>query len=111
VANKNAKDNAEEEDNDRETTQKRTVKGTLAQIVKKLVKEGKEKGYITYDQLNKALPAEEFSSEQIEDAMSTLSDVGIQMSEGDDSDEEEGEEYDSGGNISSDDSGRKSAGD
>jgi len=106
VANKNAKDNAEEEDNDRETTQKRTVKGTLAQIVKKLVKDGKEKGYITYDQLNKALPAEEFSSEQIEDAMSTLSDVGIQMSEGDDSDEEEGEEYDSGGNISSDDSGR-----
>jgi len=107
AANKNAKDDEEEEDDDdRETTQKRTIKGTLAQIVKKLVKEGKSKGYITYDQLNKALPAEEFSSEQIEDAMSTLSDVGIQMSEGEDEEEEEGEEYDSGGNISSDDSGR-----
>ncbi len=105
AANKSAKDDDQEEDNDRETTQKRTVKGTLAQIVKKLVKDGKEKGYITYDQLNKALPAEEFSSEQIEDAMSTLSDVGIQMTEGED-EEEEGEEYDSGGNISSDDSGR-----
>ncbi len=85
---------------------KRTVKGTLAQIVKKLVKQGKEKGYVTYDQLNKALPAEEFTSEQIEDAMSTLSDVGIQMTEGDDSDEEEENSYDAGGNISSDDTGR-----
>ncbi len=84
---------------------KRKIKGTLAQIVKKLVKQGKDKGYITYDQLNKALPAEEFSSEQIEDAMSTLSDVGIQMTEGDSEDEEE-EKYESGGNIASDDTGR-----
>lgn len=102
AANKNAKaDDVQEE----EAAPKRAVKGTLAQIVKKLVKQGKEKGYITYDQLNKALPAEEFSSEQIEDAMSTLSDVGIQMSEGDDSEEEE-EKYESGGNIASDDTGR-----
>ena len=105
AANKNAKTDEDDDSGDRETTQKRTVKGTLAQIVKKLVKQGKEKGYITYDQLNKALPAEEFSSEQIEDAMSTLSDVGIQMSEGDDSDEEE-EKYEGGGNIASDDTGR-----
>ena len=32
------------------------VKGTLAQIVKKLVKTGKEKGFVTYDELNKAIP-------------------------------------------------------
>jgi len=88
-----------------------TVKGTLAQIVKKLVTKGKERGYITYDELNAALPAESFTSEQIEDAMSTLSDVGIQMSEGgeDDAEEEEKEskdEYESGGNISADDTGR-----
>lgn len=83
------------------------VKGTLAQIVKKLVKKGKDKGYVTYDELNKMLPAEEFTSEQIEDAMSTLSDVGIQMTEGDDSeDEEEEDKYESGGNIASDDTGR-----
>ncbi|MEM6811992.1 MAG: RNA polymerase sigma factor RpoD [Pseudomonadota bacterium] len=108
AANKNKKTDEEEAAAEEESGTKRTVKGTLAQIVKKLVKEGKEKGYITYDQLNKALPAEEFSSEQIEDAMSTLSDVGIQMSEGDDSDDDddENEGYDSGGNISSDDSGR-----
>jgi RNA polymerase primary sigma factor len=86
----------------------RTTKGTLAQIVKKLVTKAKERGYVTYDELNKALPAEEFSSEQIEDAMSTLSDVGIQIVEADDVEEEEKEEgeYESGGNISSDDTGR-----
>ncbi|MCI5061053.1 MAG: RNA polymerase sigma factor RpoD [Alphaproteobacteria bacterium] len=103
AANKNTKDQEEEAE---APAAKRAVKGTLAQIVKKLVKQGKEKGYITYDQLNKALPAEEFSSEEIEDAMSTLSDVGIQMSEGDDSDEEEESSYSSGGNIASDDTGR-----
>jgi len=86
-------------------------KGTLAQIVKKLVTKGKERGYITYDELNGALPAEEFSSEQIEDAMSTLSDVGIQMVESDedyDEDEDSSEDgsYESGGNIASDDTGR-----
>ncbi len=106
AANKNGKEDDDEESSEEEGQTKRTVKGTLAQIVKKLVKQGKEKGYITYDQLNKALPAEEFTSEQIEDAMSTLSDVGIQMSEGDDSDDDDESGYESGGNISSDDTGR-----
>ncbi len=85
------------------------TKGTLAQIVKKLITKGKERGYITYDELNGMLPAEDFTSEQIEDAMSTLSDVGIQMSDGgeDEAEEEKAEgEYESGGNISSDDTGR-----
>ncbi len=95
------------DDSSQEESPKRVVKGTLAQVVKKLVKQGKDKGYITYDQLNKALPAEEFSSEQIEDAMATLSDVGIQMTEGDEEDEEEEKEkYKSEGNIASDDTGR-----
>ncbi len=91
------------------TTASNVSKGTLAQIVKKLVTKGKERGYITYDELNAALPAEDFTSEQIEDAMSTLSDVGIQMSDGGDEEETEKEskdEYESGGNISSDDTGR-----
>jgi RNA polymerase primary sigma factor len=100
---KEAGEEAEEE----EVSPKRVIKGTIAQIVKKLVKLGKDKGYVTYDQLNKALPAEEFASEQIEDAMSTLSDVGIQLTEGDSEEEEEEEEkYESGGNIASDDTGR-----
>ncbi|HIF25052.1 MAG TPA: RNA polymerase sigma factor RpoD [Micavibrio sp.] len=97
----------------KETTEEKgevKVKGTLAQIVKKLVKTGKEKGFVTYDEINKAIPTEEFSSEEIEDAMSTITDVGIQLVESeDDLDEEEEKEegdYESGGNISSDDSGR-----
>ncbi len=105
-AKSSAANDAENEEEEETTSSKKASKGTLAQIVKKLIKDGKEKGYITYDQLNAALPAEEFTSEQIEDAMSTLSDVGIQMSEGDDDNDDEEEEYESGGNISSDDTGR-----
>lgn len=94
-----------------------TPKGSLEQIVKKLVKKGKEQGFITYDEMNKALPAQEFSSEQIEDAMATITDVGIQLVESEDdfeeaeetaeaSEKEEKSEYESGGNINSDDTGR-----
>lgn len=102
---KGAEDDSAAEGEESNTT--RTTKGTLAQIVKKLISKAKERGYVTYDELNKALPGEEFSSEQIEDAMSTLSDVGIQIVESDESDEEEKDgEYESGGNISSDDTGR-----
>ncbi len=109
---------AQEKDKDSEgdeaaegTTASSATKGTLAQIVKKLITKGKERGYITYDELNGALPAEDFTSEQIEDAMSTLSDVGIQMSDGGEEEAEETEketkdDYESGGNISSDDTGR-----
>jgi RNA polymerase primary sigma factor len=103
--------NADGEDDAETGATGSTPKGSLAQIVKKLITKGKERGYITYDELNAALPADAFTSEQIEDAMSTLSDVGIQMSEGGEDDEEEKEkeekgEYESGGNISADDTGR-----
>ncbi len=106
---KGDKDKDSESEEAGEAASSTTVKGTLAQIVKKLISKGKERGYITYDELNGALPAEDFTSEQIEDAMSTLSDVGIQMSEGgeEEAEEEKAEsEYESGGNISSDDTGR-----
>jgi len=109
--NDKSKDSESEETGEAQTTT--TPKGSLAQIVKKLISKSKERGYITYDELNNALPAEDFSSEQIEDAMSTLADVGIQMVETDDADVEEpaeeakaSGEYESGGNISSDDTGR-----
>jgi RNA polymerase primary sigma factor len=112
---KAAKTNDKEKDAEGEeaaegTTANSVTKGTLAQIVKKLITKGKERGYITYDELNAALPAEDFTSEQIEDAMSTLSDVGIQMSDGGEEEVEEAAEkegeYESGGNISADDTGR-----
>lgn len=52
--------------------------------VKKLIKQGQERGYISYDELNAALPADKNSSEFIEDVMSKLSDMGINVVEHDD---------------------------
>ena len=49
------------------------------QSVKRLLKAGKQRGYVTYDELNSVLPSEEVSSEQIEDTMSMLSDMGINV--------------------------------
>ena len=57
--------------------------------VKKMIKAAKARGYITYDELNTVLPSEQFSSEQIEDIMATLSEMGINVTE---NDEEESEE-------------------
>ena len=49
--------------------------------VKKLIQKAKERGYITYEELNAALPSEEMSSEQIKDTMSMLSEMGINVVE------------------------------
>ena len=58
--------------------------------VKKMIAEARERGYITYDQLNNVLPPDQVSSEQIEDVMSMLSEMGINIIEEEDVDEEEG---------------------
>jgi len=58
--------------------------------VKKMIADAKERGYITYDQLNTVLPPEQVSSEQIEDVMSMLSEMGINIIE--DEEVEEGEQ-------------------
>ena len=57
--------------------------------IKKMISEARARGYITYDELNKALPPEQVSSEQIEDVMSMLSEMGINIIEDEDSDEPE----------------------
>ncbi len=57
--------------------------------VKKMIADAKERGYITYDQLNQHMPPEQVSSEQIEDVMSMLSEMGINVIE--DEEIEEGE--------------------
>ncbi|MFO1160101.1 MAG: RNA polymerase sigma factor RpoD [Reyranellaceae bacterium] len=54
---------------------------TLGAELKKLVQKGKERGYITYDELNAALPPDEVSSEQIEDTMAMLSEAGVNVVE------------------------------
>ncbi|MBT7582726.1 MAG: sigma-70 family RNA polymerase sigma factor, partial [Kordiimonadaceae bacterium] len=57
--------------------------------VKKMVAEAKKRGYITYDALNEALPQDEMSSEQIEDVMTMLSEMGINVIENADAEAEE----------------------
>ncbi|WP_298910831.1 RNA polymerase sigma factor RpoD [uncultured Aliiroseovarius sp.] len=57
--------------------------------VKKMIAEARERGYITYDQLNQVLPPEQVSSEQIEDVMSMLSEMGINIIEDEEAEEEE----------------------
>ena len=58
--------------------------------VKKMIGDAREKGYITYDQLNTVLPPDQVSSEQIEDVMSMLSEMGINIIEDEDEDEDKG---------------------
>jgi len=55
--------------------------------VKKMIARAKERGYISYDELNTVLPSEEMSSEKIEDIMSMLSEMGINVVEGDEGDD------------------------
>jgi len=54
---------------------------TMGASVKKMVAKGKERGYVTYEELNAALPPEDASSEQIEDTMAMLSEMGINVVE------------------------------
>ena len=49
------------------------------QSVKNMVKAAKKRGYVTHDELNAVLPSEEFSSEQIEDVLAQLSEMGINV--------------------------------
>jgi RNA polymerase primary sigma factor len=60
---------------------------TLGAELKKLVQKGKERGYVTYDELNAALPPDEVSSEQIEDTMAMLSEAGVNVVEAEESDD------------------------
>ncbi|WP_096704038.1 RNA polymerase sigma factor RpoD [Magnetospirillum sp. 15-1] len=89
---------------------------TLGVAVKKMVAKGKERGYVTYDELNAAMPPDEVSSEQIEDTMAMLSELGINVvesEEGEDNAPEAAEEeatetegYSGAGNVDEEDLGR-----
>ncbi|WP_395615986.1 RNA polymerase sigma factor RpoD [Sphingorhabdus sp.] len=75
--------------------------------VKKLLAKAKRRGFLTYDELNAALPQDQMSSEQIEDVMSAINDMGVQIVEndeaGDDSEDEAEEEVETIDNISEND--------
>ena len=95
-----------------QTAQDASEAGSLdaaQQTIKALLKLGKDRGFVTHDELNAALPAEEYTSEQIEDVMSTLIEMGVSVVDSaesdDDTDEaEEGnEDGRAAGNLSDSD--------
>jgi RNA polymerase primary sigma factor len=83
---------------------------TVAIAMKKMLARGKERGYLTYDELSAALPPDQVSSEQIEDTMTMLSELGINVIESEESEEPSAAEVDeieseSRGNLDDDDIG------
>src|SRR6201994_1754155 len=87
-----------------------TLLDVTAAGVKRLIAKGKERGYITFDELNAILPPDQNSSEQIEDVMANFSEMGIQVVESEESEEgeapvvkvekaEEAEEEEQSGNV------------
>ncbi len=82
------------------------------QAVKKIIARGKERGYLTYEELNQALPADKVSSEQIEDVLAQLSEMGINVVEDEEAEESDDKQKEpeqteqaASGNVS-DDAGR-----
>src|SRR3954465_12163660 len=59
---------------------------------KKMIQQAKKRGFVTFDQLNEVLPSDTTSPEQIEDIMSMLSDMGINVSEAEEADSEDEKE-------------------
>ncbi|TPJ36547.1 RNA polymerase sigma factor RpoD [Mesorhizobium sp. B2-5-4] len=87
---------ATKEKEEAETEREGATDGPLLDLsddaVKKMIKAAKKRGYVTMDELNSVLPSEEVTSEQIEDTMAMLSDMGINVVE----DDEQGEEAEAG---------------
>ncbi len=64
-----------------------TLLDVQSAAVKRLIAKGKERGYLTFDELNTVLPPEQNSSEQIEDVMANLNEMGIQVVESEETEE------------------------
>src|SRR5205085_12527137 len=67
---------------------------TVAAAIKRMLARGKERGYLTYDELNAALPPDQVSSAQIEDTMTMLSELGINVIENEENEEPQAAEAD-----------------
>ncbi|MEW9614613.1 RNA polymerase sigma factor RpoD [Shinella sp. S4-D37] len=77
----------EEVENEREGASDGPLLDLSDDAVKKMIKAAKKRGYVTMDELNSVLPSEEVTSEQIEDTMAMLSDMGINVIEDEDAEE------------------------
>ena len=103
--------NTAEVTENREEAAEAPLLDSVAAAIKRMIARGKERGYLTYDELNAALPPDQVSSEQIEDTMTMLSELGINVIESEESEEPASAEADDGdgevrGNLDDDDVGR-----
>jgi hypothetical protein len=83
---------------------------SVVAAVKKLLQKAKERGYVSYDEINQVLPPDQVSSEQIEDTMAIFSEMGITVVENEEQEDSntEGEETNvrATGNLDDEDIGR-----
>ncbi|WP_193367588.1 RNA polymerase sigma factor RpoD [Pelagibius marinus] len=106
-----AKESAESTES-REESSDGPLMDSMSAAVKKMIAKAKERGYVTYDELNAVLPPDQMSSEQIEDTMSLLSEMGITVIESEEQDDSSGDEEAKDGektvtgNLNDDDIGR-----
>ncbi|WP_377289947.1 RNA polymerase sigma factor RpoD [Rhizobium sp. SG2393] len=95
----------EEAENERDGAPDGPLLDLSDDAVKKMIKAAKKRGYVTMDELNSVLPSEEVTSEQIEDTMAMLSDMGINVVE-----DEEAEEAAGGDDDEADSDGESEGG-
>ena len=86
---------AETEEAAEETTDSPLIDASN-RAIKKMVARAKERGYVTYDELSEILPQDQVSSEQIEDTMTMLSEMGINVIEGDEAEDSSPDEENAG---------------
>ena len=78
----------ESEVNDQtETNTDGPLMDSVTAAVKKLIAKGKERGYITIDELNAVMPPDDSASEQIEDVMTLFSEMGVNVIENEEAEE------------------------
>ncbi|MBT6203474.1 MAG: sigma-70 family RNA polymerase sigma factor, partial [Rhodospirillaceae bacterium] len=78
---------AEVETNDDEESVDDPLLDTVNAAIKKMLARGKERGYVTVDEISDAMPQDEVTSEQIEDTMAMLSEMGINVVESEETEE------------------------
>jgi RNA polymerase primary sigma factor len=103
AAAKGAQPQAAGTDKDAETTSDSPLLDLSDAAVRKMIKNAKKRGYVTYEQLNGVLPSEEVTSEQIEDILAMLNEMGINVVEnedaGDDEEKDDEDDEDEGGDL------------
>jgi RNA polymerase primary sigma factor len=89
----------EEVENEREATADGPLLDLNDNSVKKMIKVAKKRGFVTMDELNAVLPSDEVTSEQIEDTMAMLSDMGINVVDEEEASDDSDDSQDDSGEV------------